>query len=66
MKLILNGRETEVSERRTLLELLKDKGIEPDKVVVEYNSDIAKKEDWGNIVLKENDRLEVLKFVGGG
>lgn len=66
MKIFLNGKETEISEGIILTDLLKEKGLEPERVVVEYNRNIAGKEEWDNIVLKENDTLEVLRFVGGG
>jgi sulfur carrier protein len=28
--------------------------------------DIVKKDDWSNFILKKDDRLELLQFVGGG
>ncbi|MFO7154969.1 MAG: sulfur carrier protein ThiS [Caldicoprobacter oshimai] len=34
--------------------------------MVEHNYRIVRSEEWQNIVLKENDNLEILKFVGGG
>ncbi|MCX7710455.1 MAG: sulfur carrier protein ThiS [Clostridia bacterium] len=66
MKVTLNGKQTEIDAGLTLMELLKEKGLEPDRVVVEFNHDIAPKEEWNNILLKEGDNLEVLRFVGGG
>lgn len=66
MRVTLNGKEIEIGSGTVLIDLLKEKGLEPERVVVEYNYDISTKEEWGNIILKENDNLEVLKFVGGG
>ncbi|SFQ44521.1 sulfur carrier protein ThiS [Caldicoprobacter faecalis] len=66
MQITVNGQKTTVNEGITLYNFLKDKGLDPQKVVVEHNYRIVRSEEWQNIVLKENDNLEILKFVGGG
>lgn len=66
MLIFLNGKETEIRDGTTLSDFIRDKGLEPDRIVVEYNMQVSKKEDWDRVVLEENDRLEVLRFVGGG
>ncbi|BAF58820.1 MAG: sulfur carrier protein ThiS [Pelotomaculum sp.] len=66
MKIILNGREEVLEEGMTVAGLVALKGVNPDAVIVEYNYSLVKKEDWAGITLKENDRLEILRFVGGG
>jgi len=66
MQITENGQKTTVNEGITLYNFLKDKGLDPQKVVVEHNYRIVRSEEWQNIVLKENDNLEILKFVGGG
>ncbi|ACV62536.1 thiamine biosynthesis protein ThiS [Desulfofarcimen acetoxidans DSM 771] len=66
MKFNLNGKEEFFKESLTVAELINLKGLNPDTVVVEYNRELVKKEQLAGIVLKENDRLEILRFVGGG
>ncbi|MBO8138401.1 MAG: sulfur carrier protein ThiS [Desulfotomaculum sp.] len=66
MKLIVNGRDEILDREMTILEFLQTKGIDPSVVVVEYNLDIADREKWGEITLKDSDKLEILQFVGGG
>ena len=66
MNITLNGNSVEIEKPVTLIELLELKGIEHEKVIVEYNYDILMRDDWKTTVLKENDNIEVLKFVGGG
>lgn len=66
MNVILNGKKTEIEEGMTVAQLLELKGIELDKVIVEYNYDILVKDDWKATLLNEDDNVEVLKFVGGG
>lgn len=50
----------------TLVGLIQSKGLEPESIVVEYNYEVLPREKWDSVVLKENDNLEVLRFVGGG
>ena len=66
MIITLNGNKVEIEKPVTLLELLELKGIEHEKVIVEYNYDILMRDGWKSTVLKEKDNIEVLKFVGGG
>lgn len=66
MKIVLNGKQVEINTEMSILEFLRFKGLEPDRVVVEHNREIAKRETWDKVVLKDGDVLEVLRFVGGG
>ncbi len=66
MVILLNGKKTEIGEDKTLKELINEKGLEPDRIVVEYNYQVLKQDEWEKTILKENDNLEVLRFVGGG
>ena len=66
LNITLNGKKTEIEKAMTLVDLLEFKNIETDRVIVEYNFDVLMKNDWESTVLKENDNVEVLKFVGGG
>lgn len=66
LKITLNGKNTELEKVMTMFELLEFKGIEPERVIIEYNFDILIKDDWKTTVLKEADNVEVLRFVGGG
>jgi sulfur carrier protein len=65
MKIMVNGRLEDISAC-SLLDFMEAKGLSAGGAVVEYNERIVKKADWGTIRLKENDSLEVLRFVGGG
>lgn len=66
LTILLNGKEKEIEAGTTLAELIGLLEINPEAVVVEYNYELVRKETWDSIVLKENDRLEILRFVGGG
>jgi sulfur carrier protein len=66
IQITLNGRSINIKPDLTLPELLSSQGLEPERLVIEYNLEIVNKEDWEKCVLKSNDKIEVLSFVGGG
>ncbi len=66
MKIILNGKEEILDGVTTVAGLIVLKKLNPNAVIVEYNYSLVKKEDWSDMVIRENDRLEILRFVGGG
>ena len=66
MNITVNGKLETVKPDITIGEFLKSKELDSEKVVVEHNLEIVERENFGNVVLSENDSLEVLRFVGGG
>jgi sulfur carrier protein len=66
MRLTVNGKETIVDQALTIYCFLEQKGIIPASVVVEYNREIPEREKWKDILLKDGDELEIIKFMGGG
>lgn len=65
MKIFLNGEEIETSVK-TLNELIDEYKIETQIMAAAVNMEIVKKDDWSSFELKENDKVELLRFVGGG
>lgn len=66
MKIYLNGKEEVLEKSISIADFLTSMDLEFEAVVVELNKTIVETVDYGNKILKENDRLEVLRFVGGG
>ena len=66
MNIQLNGKRASVENNTTIGQLIHGKGLDPAAVVVEHNLAIVPADDWDQVCLQENDRLEILKFVGGG
>ncbi|MDC7222589.1 MAG: sulfur carrier protein ThiS [Spirochaetales bacterium] len=66
MEIILNGAKELCPGRESLTDLLKRKGAEPDRVVIERNGAIVSREDWGAVNLEAGDAVEVVRLVGGG
>ncbi len=65
MKIKVNG-DIETIAACTLEEYLNHKDLNSPALVVEHNRQIVKQHLWGKIRLRENDTLELLRFVGGG
>ena len=66
MDIQLNGQTTPVAAGITIGDLIRGKDLDPDTVVVEHNLTIVPSADLDQITLKQNDALEILRFVGGG
>ncbi|KNF10039.1 thiamine biosynthesis protein ThiS [Gottschalkia purinilytica] len=66
MHIKINGKNKSVKDDISILDLLTSNNLNPNNVVIEYNYTILEREEWQDTILKENDNLEVLSFVGGG
>ncbi|MFN3870109.1 MAG: sulfur carrier protein ThiS [Aquificaceae bacterium] len=68
MKIWINGKEREVKEGISLLNLLEELGIQvkPVGFAVSVNEEIVPKSKYGEYLLKEGDRVEIVNIVGGG
>ncbi|EHO86373.1 thiamine biosynthesis protein ThiS [Eubacterium infirmum F0142] len=62
----LNGEKIEFREGITVSELVAEMGFSEAMVAVELNLDILPRDSFSSTVLKENDCIEVVRFVGGG
>lgn len=62
----LNGKQESIEKPVSLAALVAAKGLCPEKIVVEHNFAIISKEDWPKIMLRDQDMLEIISFVGGG
>jgi len=66
MNIIINGEKKDVRDGITILELLKELGIEEKTMAAAVDMQVVKKEDWAKRELKEGEKVEFLHFVGGG
>jgi thiamine biosynthesis protein ThiS len=66
VKIVLNGEEREVSAGATLHDLVESLSLAPERVAVELNGEVVRRADWPRVTLEEDDRVEVVHFVGGG
>jgi len=62
---IINGNEETVTTN-SLPDYLESKNINIDHIVVEINGNILEKESIKITMLNENDKIEIIRFMGGG
>ena len=65
-KIQLNGKKVTIKPRATIYELLKRFKLNNKKVAIEHNGTIVPKSNYKKKILKNNDKLEVVHFIGGG
>ena len=65
-KIQLNGSPYEVNNGTNLNQLLNNLKIPKNKVAVEVNGEIVEKNKYLNLILRVNDKVEIVHFIGGG
>jgi thiamine biosynthesis protein ThiS len=66
IEIVVNGEPRMALEGQTILELLRELGLEPTRVAVEYDRRIVKQVLWPETVLRPGSQVEIVQFVGGG
>ena len=62
----VNGKFKYVNENYKISDLVKDLKIPLKKVAIELNQEIIDKKKISKIILKKNDKIEIVHFIGGG
>jgi len=65
MKLQLNGQEREVSATQ-VEDLVAELGLPLAAALVEHNGTALLRSEWSVTILREGDRLEIIRMVAGG
>ena len=66
MRVQVNGEIRTVADRSTLNDLVDELALPPARIAVELNGKVIRRDQWSETVLNEEDRLEIVHFVGGG
>ena len=65
-KIQLNGKEVVIKSNYSILDLLKKYKLSNKKVAIEHNGIIIQKTNYRKKYLKNNDKIEIVHFIGGG
>ena len=65
-KIQLNGKKVVIRSNYSLFELLKKYKLINKKIAVEHNGIIIPKINYKKRSLKNNDKIEIVHFIGGG
>lgn len=67
MLIQINGEPREFSEQQLFLtELIEELSLAPQRIAVEVNKQIVRRDAWGHTTINEGDQIEIVHFVGGG
>ena len=66
IKIKLNGKLKTINNNSTLFNIIQKNKIPLAKVAIELNKEIVDKKKIKNINLKNNDKIEIVHFIGGG
>ncbi len=66
MKIQVNGEVREVGPNAALSEVVQLLDLAAERIAIELNHVVVRRADWPSTILEENDRIEIVHFVGGG
>ena len=65
-KIQLNGKKITIRSKVSIRDILKRYKLDNKKVAIELNGTIIAKDNFKKKYLKNNDKLEIVHFIGGG
>ena len=65
-KIQLNGKKILIKTNFSILDLLKKYNLSNKRVAIEHNGKIISKNNYKKKYLKNNDKVEIVHFIGGG
>ena len=65
-KIQLNGKKVVIKNNFSLMDLLKKYKLSNKKVAIEHNGIIIQKNNYKKKYLRNNDKVEIVHFIGGG
>jgi len=66
IKIKVNGKIKSIPNNYKVSNLLRDINISLKKVAIELNQEIIDKKKIDKLILKKNDKIEIVHFIGGG
>lgn len=66
LRVYVNGESREVSGTPSLADLITQLDLPAARIAVELNREVVRRGEWANTMLHDDDRIEVVHFVGGG
>ncbi len=66
MRVYVNGEAREFSSPLSLAQLITELELPPARIAVELNRAVVRRNEWDSTELRDDDRIEIVHFVGGG
>ena len=65
-KIQLNGKKISIKSNFSIKDLLKKYNLTDKKIAIEHNGTIIPKINYKKKYLKDDDKVEIVHFIGGG
>ena len=65
-KIQLNGKKISIHTNISVRDLIKKYKLKEKKIAIELNGVILPKQNYRKKKLKNNDKIEIVQFIGGG
>jgi len=66
INLVVNGKSVEIGGPQGLPEYLESLGVADRRIAVAHNGSIVRKDEFVGVTLRDGDRLEIVRAIGGG
>ena len=66
LRVYVNGESQELSAPISLAELINQLDLPAARIAVELNRVVVRRSDWNTTMLQNEDKIEIVHFVGGG
>ncbi len=66
LRVFINGESKELSGTPSLAELINQLDLPLARIAIELNRAVVRRSDWSSTMLQDDDRIEIVHFVGGG
>ncbi len=66
LQIVVNGEAQKIHSECTVFQFLESQAVTLKATVVELNGEILTQEEWQSTLLRADDSLEILIFMGGG
>ena len=66
IKIKVNGKLSKIDDNLSLFNYIQNFKVPLKKVAIELNEEIIDKNMLKKIILKNNDKIEIVHFIGGG
>ena len=66
LRVYVNGEVKEFWDPTSLAELITQLDLPAARIAVELNRNVVRRGEWSATILQDDDRLEIVHFVGGG
>jgi sulfur carrier protein len=64
--IVLNGEPRRLERARDIPELLEELGLASPALLIEHNGLALRKAEWPECLLRDGDRVEIIRIVAGG